>query len=95
MKKGDVVVINGSVPAFVVLATSQYASLLLSFDGIVDGHVGFIPVMRATRAVNTYRLSTGDRSPSSYRRRAMRAPRDFRCKRARPARDALNPVGTS
>ena len=61
MKKGDVVVINGSIPAFVVLATSQYASLLLSFDGIVDGHVGFMPVMRGNKGGEYISLVNGRR----------------------------------
>jgi hypothetical protein len=47
MNKGDTVIINGSIPATVVLVTSQHGSMLLSFDGIVDGHVGMMPVMRS------------------------------------------------
>ena len=47
MNKGDTVIINGSIPAAVVLVTSQHGSMLLSFDGIVDGHVGMMPVMRS------------------------------------------------
>jgi len=61
MKKSDVVVINGSIPAFVVLATAKYASLLLSFDGIVDGHVSFMPVMRGNKSGEYVSLFNGRR----------------------------------
>ena len=48
MKKGHLVVINGSIQASVVLVTKS-ASLLLSFDGHLDGHIGMLLVMKGDR----------------------------------------------
>lgn len=49
LKRGDWVRIEcdgRTLPAMVLLASSNGKSLLLSFDAILDGHVGTMPVLQ-------------------------------------------------
>lgn len=48
MKKGEFVTVqyeNRSIPAVILLASSNQKSLMLGFEGILGGHVGQMPVL--------------------------------------------------
>jgi hypothetical protein len=49
MKRGDRVIIEcdgKTVPGIVLLASENDKSLMLSFDALIDGHVGMMPVLQ-------------------------------------------------